>query len=98
MSSTHQMLLEQIEHDATTEFLEELKSKICAGFSVQTHPGVAELSQIFQDKNLNPLSFPFEYLLNGSLPNMPDEETKDEPAVVFSKVIVLKDSPKESLL
>ena len=92
------MLLEQVEYDATPEFLEELKSKICAGFSTQTHPGVAELSQIFQDKNLNPLSFPFEYLLNGSLPNMAAEETKDEPAVVFSKVVVHKNPAQQSLL
>lgn len=92
------MLLEQIEHDATSEFVEELKSKICAGYNMESHPGVVELSKIFQDKNLNPLNFPFEYLLNGSLPNVAHLMKKEEPAVVISEVIELKVQPQKNLL
>lgn len=91
--STHQMLLDQIEHDATPEFIEELKSKICAGYTEETHPGVAELSTIFQDKSLNPFNFPFEYLLNGTLPAASNENNKKEPAVVSDNI--LKTSPKK---
>lgn len=73
------MMMEQVEHDATPEFLEELKSKICAGYTEDSHPRVAEVAKIFQDKSLNPLNFPFEYLLNGTLPtnleSVPDEST-----------------------
>lgn len=62
------MLLEQIENDATPEFLEELKQKICAGRTEESHPSASCLTSIFQDKSLNPMDFPFEYLLNGTLP------------------------------
>lgn len=64
----HQMMTKQIDHDATPEFLDELKSKICAGYTEESHPGVADLAKLFQDKSLNPFNFPFEYLLNGTLP------------------------------
>lgn len=90
LASTHQMLLDQIEHDATPQFLEELKSKICAGYTEETHPGVAELGKIFQDKTLNPLNFPFEYLLNGTLPAAVVREEKEE------QVIIKKSAKKKS--
>lgn len=68
LHETHKMLMDQVEHDATPEFLSELKSKICAGYDEVSHPKIADLANLFQDKNLNPLNFPFEYLLNGTLP------------------------------
>lgn len=66
--NTHAMLMQQIEHDATPEFLEEMKSKICAGSTDQAHPSIANLAKMFNDEDLNPFNFPFEYLLNGTLP------------------------------
>lgn len=78
------MMNEQIEHDATPEFLDELKSKICAGYTEEMHPRVNVLAKIFQDKSLNPLNLPFEYLLNGTLPTTsvePIKEKIDKPAV-----------------
>lgn len=65
------MLTEQVEHDATPEFLSELESKICAGYTEEPHTGVKKLAKIFQDKGINPFNFPFEYLLNGALPEEP---------------------------
>jgi hypothetical protein len=91
LTSTHQMLLDQIEHDATPQFLEELKSKICAGYTEETHPGVAELGKIFQDKTLNPLNFPFEYLLNGTLPAAVVEEEEQ----VINEISIIKKSAKK---
>lgn len=72
---THDLLMEQINKDATPEFLNEIKSKICAGGREQPNVGVEDLANAFQDKNLNPFGFPFEFLLKGSLPS------KDEPDV-----------------
>lgn len=94
LMSTHQMLLHQIEHDATPEFLEELKSKICAGYTEETHEGVAELSSVFQDKGLNPFNFPFEYLLNGTLPANP-EETRERERTTVVNVNIIKTSQKK---
>lgn len=71
------MLTEQVQHDATPEFLSELKSKICAGYTEQPHKDVKNLAMMFQDKGLNPFNFPFEYLLNGTLP----EETSTKKNV-----------------
>lgn len=80
LNDTYQMLTEQIEHDATPEFLNELKSKICAGYIKEPHPKAKNLAEIFQDKGLNPFNFPFEYLLNGALPQEPiTEESDDDP-------------------
>lgn len=76
------MLMEQVEHDATPEFLEELKTNICAGQNENSHPEIANLSQIFQDASLNPLKFPFEYLLNGTLPtDKTESHVESTPAV-----------------
>ena len=72
--NTHRMLCQQVEHDATPEFLNELKSKICAGYTEEINPEISDLAKIFQDKSLNPLNFPFEYLLNGTLPVEQKEE------------------------
>lgn len=66
------MLMQQIEHDATPEFLEEMKSKICAGSEYKFHPSISNLAQMFNDETLNPFNFPFEYLLNGTLPTEPE--------------------------
>lgn len=74
------MLMEQVEHDATPEFLEELKSKICAGHEQMSHPKIEKLSKIFQDTSLNPMNFPFEYLLNGTLPK--DEESEAQSSAL----------------
>lgn len=79
LHNTHRMLMEQIEHDATPEFLEELKQKICAGQTEEAHPSASCLSSIFQDKSLNPMDFPFEYLLNGTLPAMTQKAETAEP-------------------
>lgn len=76
------MLNEQIELDATPEFLEELKSKICAGDTEVSHPQIASLTKIFQDKSLNPLNLPFEYLLNGTLPTEKLKEVVEKPTVI----------------
>lgn len=73
--------MEQIEHDATPEFLEELKSKICAGYTEECHPSVANLANLFQDKSLNPFNFPFEYLLNGTLPEEPLKGQNNVPTI-----------------
>lgn len=72
---THDLLMEQVNKDATPEFLEELKSNMCAGGSGCPSVGVEGLAEAFRDKNLNPLGFPFEFLLKGSLP------PQDEPDV-----------------
>lgn len=89
---THQMLMEQVEHDATPEFLEELKLKICGGQNENFHPKTSNVSKIFQDTSLNPLNFPFEYLLNGTLPaDEADDSLSDhseltqetEPVIIF---------------
>lgn len=71
--------MEQIEHDATPEFLEELKQKICAGRTEESHPSASCLASIFQDKSLNPMDFPFEYLLNGTLPAFTQEDETAKP-------------------
>lgn len=79
---TFRMLNEQIELDATPDFLEELKSKICAGDTEVSHPCIASLTKIFQDKSLNPLNLPFEYLLNGTLPTEQLREVVEKPLIV----------------
>lgn len=100
LADTYGMLNEQIERDATPEFLEELKSKICAGDADVPHSRIASLTKIFQDKTLNPLNFPFEYLLNGTLPPEPLSKADIEggpPAVIvksLSPVVVVKASKK----
>lgn len=83
LRETHKMLMAQVEHDATPEFLSELKSKICAGFEEVSHPGIVDLANLFQNKGLNPLNLPFEYLLNGTLPTEMDE-TSVQPQPVRS--------------
>lgn len=98
----HQMLMEQVEHDATPEFLDELKSKICAGYTEESHPSIENLAKLFQDKDLNPFSFPFGYLLNGTLPQQLVAEHHDAPAVQilqedFDLSNDKKDSPNENL-
>ncbi|CRL00272.1 CLUMA_CG013545, isoform A [Clunio marinus] len=65
---TFEMLKDQIEHDSTPEFMQELKSKISAGFTEESHHKIVELAKITQHTSINPLNFPFEYLLNGILP------------------------------
>lgn len=70
---TYDMMMEQVEKDAP-KYLEELKEKIGTGSTAIPHPGVTLLSEIFQDNNLNPLNIPFEYLLNGKLPDLQFEE------------------------
>lgn len=87
---TYRMMMEQIEHDATPEFLNELKSNICVGHTEDSHQAVANLARVLQDKSLNPLSLPFEYLLNG---NLPFEEINDKPIVQTS---FLKSSPTKA--
>lgn len=72
---THDLLMEQVNKDATPEFLEKVKSKICAEGIKKPLVGVEGLAKAFQDKNLNPFEFPFEFLLKGSLPS------EDEPEV-----------------
>lgn len=79
--------MEQVEHDATPEFLEELKSKICAGYTEHSNPSVSSLTELFQDKSLNPFNFPFEYLLNGTLPIEPLKELNDVSAVQIMPVV-----------
>lgn len=86
------MLNEQIDRDATPEFLEELKSKICAGDTEISHPRIAALTEIFQDKSLNPLNLPFEYLLNGTLPSEPLKEVVEKPAVKVESSFIAKAS------
>lgn len=68
--------MEQVNRDASPEFLEELKSKISSGSTETSHAGVGNLAKVFQDSDLNPLDLPFQYLLRGSLPA---ETEPDEP-------------------
>lgn len=89
------MLMEQVEHDATPEFLEELKTNICAGQNQNFHPNIVNLSEIFQDASLNPLKFPFEYLLNGNLPS-DKEESQVESTQVAAETTSLKN--RESVI
>lgn len=64
---TYSMLLEQVEKDAP-ESLEDLQSNIGSGH-IGTQKNVLNLSEIFQDRNLNPFKLPFEYFINGNLPD-----------------------------
>lgn len=77
---THELLMEQVNKDATPEFLEELKANICAKGSQQSHVGVESLAEAFQDKNLNPLGFPLEFLLKDS------RASQDEPEVNLNPI------------
>lgn len=78
---TYRMLMEQVKRDATPEFLDELRSQICAGYTESAHPEIANISKLFHDKSLNPFNFPFEYLLNGTLPaNSEKPDPKNEVA------------------
>lgn len=88
--------MQQVEGDATPEFIAELKSKICAGYTEQPHPKIAQLARIFQDKSLNPFSFPFEYLLNGTLPEDEEPNKRVEILIVPSNVAE-DDSPKKKI-
>lgn len=92
----HQMMTKQIDHDATPEFLDELKSKICAGYTEESHPGVADLAKLFQDKSLNPFNFPFEYLLNGTLPVEPLIEKADDSVVHVLPTVAIPKSTEDS--
>lgn len=86
LHDTHELLMNQVNEQATPEFLDDLKMKICADNTEAHHKGVQGLNKIFQDKSLNPFNFPFEYLLNGSLPSQAEEEKQSEtpPAVVLT--------------
>jgi hypothetical protein len=80
------MMMQQVEHDATPEFIEELKSKICAGYMEEPHPKIAQLAEIFKDKSLNPFNFPFEYLLNGTLPEETNSQSEMQIQVIPSNI------------
>lgn len=93
LSQTHKLLMEQVNKDATPEFLEELKSNMCARGSGHPSVGVEGLAEAFRDKNLNPLGFPFEFLLRGSHP--PQDEPDVGPFQIDSTMSHKKDSEEE---
>ena len=74
---TYQMLTEQVEHDATPEFLSELKSKV--GIFDEPNSNVKNLAEIFKDPGLNPLSLPINCLLQGSLPEESETQNIEDP-------------------
>jgi hypothetical protein len=89
---TYGDLMKQVENDATPEFLNELKSKICAGHDETSNSRVEKLSEVFEDKTLNPFDLPFEYLLNGELP---DEQKKENLTQNALKIHNLSSPKKE---
>jgi hypothetical protein len=62
------MLMEQVEQDNAADCLKDLFSKIGTGCDEDPTQNVSNLSEVFQDRSLNPFNLPFEYFLNGSLP------------------------------
>lgn len=64
---TYNMMMEQVDKDAPT-CLEDLKLKIGTGCKEIPHQSIFNLAEVFQDTSLNPLNLPFEYFINGSLP------------------------------
>lgn len=65
--NTYKLLMDQVDKDSS-QTLEEMKIKICSGNS-ESFPNVDVLDTLLQSSSINPLNFPFEYLLNGNLPN-----------------------------
>lgn len=62
------MMMDQVEKDAPA-CLDVLKANIGSSCDKKPQENVVNLSEAFLDGGLNPLDLPFEYLLNGTLPN-----------------------------
>ncbi|CAO1361388.1 unnamed protein product [Diamesa serratosioi] len=70
----YKVLMDQVDKDATPEFLNDIKHAISRGDDISMGTKFAELSNCLNHPSLNPLGLPFSYMVNGVLPDT-DEQT-----------------------
>ncbi|CAO1325674.1 unnamed protein product [Diamesa hyperborea] len=70
-------LMEQVDKDATPEFLSELKNAIRSGEDTSKESKFPELSKCFNQPSINPLALPFSFIFNGVTPDLANNEQTD---------------------
>ena len=73
----YKALMEQVDKDATPEFLNELKKTIRSVEDTSIESKFAELSKCLNHPSFNPLALPFSYMINGVIPDSTNNEQTD---------------------
>lgn len=73
----YKVLMEQVDKDATPQFLDNLKHTLIHGEDTSMNTKFAELSKCLNHPSLNPLALPFSYMINGVLPDDTNNEQTD---------------------